>query len=216
MTKQVRIVALLGSSSGGKSTVAHYLVKEHGFVRMRFAGPLKDMLKSVGLTDEEVDGALKERPCNLLLGHTPRHAMKTLGTEWRDMIDPRLWARIIRARIQGMVDDVNHDPSKTIRIVIDDMRFPHELDELRHPDWSVTVLAIRRPEVEPTKLELVTSRLPLPAIARRLAHIVLGIRPIHKSEREWFKMKRNTDIPNTGTVAELYVRVRKATRLARS
>lgn len=211
--KHVRIVALLGSASSGKSLTAQYLVKHHGFTRVRFASPLKDMLITLGLTPEQVDGPqeVRNQPSELLCGKTPRYAMQTLGTEWRDYIGKRLWARITRARIHAMSLG-----KEELKIVIDDMRFPHEPQELTGPGWSLTILAIRRPEVEPTKRELIVARIPMPKIVRRGLHLLFGLRPFHKSETEWFKIKRHADIPNQGTVEELYSRVEKATRIARS
>jgi len=211
--KHIRIVALLGASSSGKSLVAQYLVKHHGFTRVRFAQPLKDMLRTLGLSEDQVDGPqdVRNQPSELLCGKTPRYAMQMLGTEWRDLIGKKLWARITRARIMALAKGRDE-----IKIVIDDMRFPHEPRELTGPGWQLTLLAIRRPEVEPTKLERIAARVPMTTIMRRGLHLLLGIRPFHRSEIEWFKMRRHFDIPNTGSIGELYTRVEKATRSARS
>ena len=40
------------------------------------------MLYQLGLGEAHIEGALKEVPCELLGGKTPRYAMQTLGTEW--------------------------------------------------------------------------------------------------------------------------------------
>jgi hypothetical protein len=49
--------------------------------QVKFAGPLKSMCMALGLTEAHIEGHLKEVPCELLCGQTPRHAMQTLGTE---------------------------------------------------------------------------------------------------------------------------------------
>lgn len=59
----MQVIGLSGLARSGKSTAAAHLVSHHGYVRVRFADPLKAMAKALGLTDAEVDGDLKERPC---------------------------------------------------------------------------------------------------------------------------------------------------------
>ncbi len=114
------VIALTGRAGCGKTTVAKHLVIEHGYVRVRFAGVLKDMLRVLGLTEDEIEGGLKEAPCSALLGITPRHAMQTLGTEWgRDMIHPDLWAHIWKLRVAAQLT-LGH------KVVCDDCRFANE------------------------------------------------------------------------------------------
>lgn len=126
------IIGIAGHRGSGKSAAAAILV-QRGFVRQRFAQPLKDMLKSVGLTDEHVDGSLKEAPCELLGGATPRHAMQTLGTEWgRELLHPDLWIILWRARART-----------TPFVVVDDVRFPNEVEAIRAEGG--TVWRIKRP-----------------------------------------------------------------------
>jgi hypothetical protein len=115
------LIGLCGAMRAGKSTAAEQLVKEHGFHRLRFAGPLKDMMKCLGLTQAEIDGDLKETPCAKLGGKTPRHAMQTLGTEWgRNLIWNELWTDALR-RTAEMALACGAD------VVVDDLRFPNEV-----------------------------------------------------------------------------------------
>jgi len=96
------------------------MLEEKGFTRTRFAGPLKDMIRSLGLTDREIDGDLKEEPCALLGGVTPRRAMQTLGTEWgRDLIHPEIWTVIWQERVRRLLAEGKW-------VVVDDCRFPNE------------------------------------------------------------------------------------------
>lgn len=116
-----KIVLLTGHAGSGKTTIAMHMGCM-GYSRVRFAEPLKCMLRSLGLTKEELDGHTKETPCELLGGKTPRHAMQTLGTEWgRNLIDPDLWTRAW----QKVVHEVGGD------IVVDDCRFPNEVAAAR-------------------------------------------------------------------------------------
>lgn len=194
----IDIIAVLGSSKSGKSTIAQRLVERHGYTRVRFAQPLKDMLVCLGLTREQVDGPqeVREQPCDLLCGRTPRYAMQTLGSEWRDLIDKRLWSRITRKRINDMI------AIGLTRFVIDDMRFLHEAEMFR--EIGARVIAVRRPEVEPTRWQRLWSRLPVPRFVRLIARLAFGWRFFHVSETEWFKIEPDEEIVNTGTLDDLY------------
>ena len=194
----IQIIAVLGSSKAGKSTAAQRLVSHHGFQRVRFAQPLKDMLMCMGLTKEQVDGPqeVRETPIDLLCGRTPRYAMQKLGSEWRDMIDRSLWARITRKRIS---DDIAKGVTK---FVIDDMRFSHEADMFR--EIGCEIIAIHRPDVEPTRVERAWSRLPMFQIVRDVARLVFDVRSFHISETEWFKIEPDLRIANTGSLDDLY------------
>src|SRR5699024_8911126 len=108
---------------------------DFGYERVRFAGPLKAMLKALGLTDAQVDGDQKEVPSDLLRGLTPRWAMQTLGTEWgRNCIHPNLWVSAWKASIVGKP-----------RVVVDDLRFPNEEAAVR--DLGGVVWRVERPGV---------------------------------------------------------------------
>lgn len=139
------LIGLTGYAGSGKSTVADILVRDHGFTRMRFAQPLKDMLKALGLTDRELDGDLKLAPCELLGGKTPRHAMVTLGTEWgRTLIDWDMWTRALMLRIDDeMLSVAVHGDEP--KIVVDDARFLNEIDALKQR--GAKIWRVHRPGV---------------------------------------------------------------------
>jgi len=119
MTKP-RLIALVGLAGSGKSTAAKHLTANHGYRVEKFAGPLKDMLRAIGLTESHIEGDLKEVPCDLLGGKTPRYAMQTLGTEWgRDLISTGLWTRAWM------------DRARNGAVVTDDCRFENEAEAVR-------------------------------------------------------------------------------------
>lgn len=120
-----KIIAVTGLMGNGKSTIAKILCTQYGFELMKFASPLKAMLRALydtcgldGATIErKIEGDLKEVPCEYLQGKTPRFAMQTLGTEWgRGLIDPDLWVNMMKHRAL----------SNRGNIVIDDCRFANE------------------------------------------------------------------------------------------
>jgi hypothetical protein len=96
-----------------------------GFKLVKFADPLKEMLRVIGLGPEELEGQRKGLPCKLLLGRSPRHAMQTLGTEWgRHQIAEELWCDIFRRRAKQWLLD-GHP------VVTDDCRFENEVKVVR-------------------------------------------------------------------------------------
>jgi hypothetical protein len=113
------IVAFTGLAGAGKSTAAQVLIDRYGFARVRFAGPLKAMMAALGLSEREIDGDLKEVPCELLGWKTPRYAMQTIGTEWgRDLIGSDIWVRAWKRAVDALPAGQS--------VVVDDCRLPNE------------------------------------------------------------------------------------------
>lgn len=117
-----RIIGVLGVAGSGKTLVSKHLSEEFGYTRMRFAEPIKRMLKSLGLTDEQVDGDEKMTPLAQFGGATARGMMQTLGTEWgRRLVHPEIWVN----------SWLREAASVTTPIVVDDVRFPNEVAAIR-------------------------------------------------------------------------------------
>lgn len=121
------LIGLTGLAGSGKSEVAAVLI-ENGFERVKFAAPLKNMLRTLmrdmGYCEDDierhVEGDLKETEIPEI-GVTMRHLMVTLGTEWgRDSVRPDLWTRLWAAQ----ADRFPH-------VVVDDVRFPNEVEAIR-------------------------------------------------------------------------------------
>ena len=108
-------IGLLGRAESGKTTVAKYLVEHHGFTRMAFADPLKEMLIQAGLcTREECYVAKTERS---------RELLQKVGTEiFRKQVHTDFWVQQIAKRVKE---------SSACRIVFDDLRFPNEARWIR-------------------------------------------------------------------------------------
>jgi GTPase SAR1 family protein len=180
------VIALMGPIGSGKTTIANMLRDEHGFVAIKFASFLKDMLRtlyaSAGLnqteTERRIEGDLKESPCAILRGKTPRWAMQSLGTEWgRDLIATDLWLHlgVERARRSGPA-----------RIVFEDCRFLNEAETLRR-ELQAEIWDIR-------------------GRGRACEHI---------SEKERYEIYPTIIIHNTGTIEDLRYKVRYAMTLLR-
>ena len=120
-----KVVAFTGLAGSGKSTAADYLVTQ-GYRRVKFAGPLKSMMRALGLSEAHIEGDLKELPTPLLAGRTPRYAMQTIGTDWgRDLIGPTLWTGLWHATVSDVLDHGG-------RVVCDDCRFANEAEAVRN------------------------------------------------------------------------------------
>jgi hypothetical protein len=146
-----KLIGLYSPSAGsGKSTLAHALTG-HGYVVERFASPLKAMLAALlshmGVSefkiDTMVDGEDKEIPSPYLAGLSPRHALRTLGTEWgRGHISENFWrdAAMTRAEMQA---------AQGRKVVFDDMRFPNEAEAIRQRGGLL--IKIVRPGLAPQR-----------------------------------------------------------------
>lgn len=125
----MKLLAIAGRKGAGKDTFAQPLIDSGRWALVKFADPLKNMLRSLfrdagvdpQTTERMIEGDLKETPTPVLCGKTPRFAMQTLGTEWRDMIGQGLWLNITKMRIAAYAR--GGQPA----VVITDMRFPHEV-----------------------------------------------------------------------------------------
>ena len=122
----MKIIGLMGPMGSGKSVVAKILMRL-GYKRIRFSAPLKNMLRAIGLTTEHIEGSLKEKPCDLLSGFTPRYCMQTLGANWaRETVDPDFWLNLWLIEIKKL-ELVYKFP----KVVSEDCRFPNEAETIK-------------------------------------------------------------------------------------
>lgn len=146
MTTRYDVIGLIGKSGAGKDTAASALVTDLRFENLKFAGPLKEMLRALlryqrvppAEIERMLEGDLKETPSPHLGGKTPRVAMATLGTEWgRNQISPSLWIEAVRARV-----------TMGARVVFTDCRFENEARVIR--SMGGVLIRIVRPSLAKT------------------------------------------------------------------
>jgi hypothetical protein len=138
------IIGLTGLAGCGKSTAAEYL-EAIDFARVRFADPLKDMLRAYlasiktppGEIGRMIEGDLKEVSSPYFSGRTPRHAMQTLGTEWgRGQMDSEFWTDAWGTKVDKLY-------AGGWNIVAEDVRFENEAAAIRRRGGFV--VRIKRP-----------------------------------------------------------------------
>ena len=173
------VVAFTGKRGSGKSEAVKALTEDLGFVELKFADPLKNMIRAMYRTcgvddvtiERKIEGDLKEAPCEWLAGKTPRYAMQTLGTEWRNMIAEDLWAVMFKRAVEsGNLGD---------RIACSDYRFPKEGEAL--DDLGAIKYRITRPTADAVDDEASQ----------------------HSSETLIDEIPTDLDIPNDGSVEDL-------------
>lgn len=114
------LIAITGHINAGKSTAAKLLVEHHGFVLIKFAQPIRDILvHGFGIREEDIEKN-KNVHMDELAGQTIRRAMETLGTDWgRKMMGDALWINQWHRRYNEAV-------SQGKSVVVDDLRFENE------------------------------------------------------------------------------------------
>lgn len=135
-----QLIALTGAEGTGKSEIAQILSSRHHFHRINFADPFKRMLKSIGLNESELNGDMREEPCELLCGRTPRYAEKTLGTDWgRNLISKDLWVTAWKGLVR---EELSHGYS----VICDGCKYLNEAAAVRA--LSGQIWRVNRPGVE--------------------------------------------------------------------
>jgi len=128
-----KLIGLIGCAGAGKSTAASIIENEYGFSKVPFAGGIKTMLRAMlsvagidhGIINEMLNGSLKEIPCDVLSGMSPRYCMQTLGTEWgRECISENFWVNLTMHAVDNLL-------SVSQPVVIDDVRFPNEVKAIK-------------------------------------------------------------------------------------
>ena len=115
------IVGISGHMGVGKTTAAK-IFEKYGYTIIKFADPLKSMLKTLGMTEEQLNGTKKSMPIPWLGDKTPRYIQQTLGTQWgRMLINDDIWVNVWEFNIYN----------KT-KVVADDIRFPNEAKRVHY------------------------------------------------------------------------------------
>jgi len=146
MSSRKIIVAICGAKGHGKDCIAEQLSRAFGFTHEKVASPLKSVcVQLFGFDDEQVHGGLRD-VVDDRWGVSPRRVLQFVGTEMFQFqlqqllphVGRAFWAKSLVSRIAR---------SGAERVVVSDMRFPHELSALRElesRDYRIVALRIER------------------------------------------------------------------------
>lgn len=143
------IIGLTGKKRSGKDTVADHLVKNYGFTKLSFAGPLKEACQLLfQFTDDQVHTDLKEE-IDPFWGVSPRVVLQYVGTDifrnqMKDII-PQIGSNFWTTLAQKRCVDILKD-NKEARIVISDVRFQNEAEMINNLGGKV--IKITRPSLK--------------------------------------------------------------------
>jgi hypothetical protein len=114
-----RLLGLHGRAGAGKSTIARAMVEDGSAALLHFAAPIKAMARAIGLTEAQVNGVDKDKPCELLDGCTPRQFLQGLGSHMRSMCGPETVAGWTMVHVDRLL-------AHGLDVIIDDVRLPTE------------------------------------------------------------------------------------------
>lgn len=200
------VIGLSGFAGAGKSTIAEYLVRQHGFIRMSFAAALKDITAvAFGWDRQRLEGATpqdrawREEPdvfwsARMGKPFTPRYGLQFIGTDvFRNHVLNSIWSDLIVAKITQLNASEN--------VVIDDVRFVNERNALR--SVGATFLLVRRDTFASELHEQLWT-------TGQQGQCGVGIPkpiPLHPSEWEWLTdptVAVDRVITNSGSYDDLY------------
>lgn len=147
-------LGLIGAAGAGKSEVARWLINNRRYRMLRFAHPVKMMVKALishmkpkaDLRNPEwfvstPEGKATEM--DFLAGMTPRYLMQTLGTEWgRNTVDPDLWVMCGAQKMNNFLSAARGWTTKR-HFLFDDVRFQNEIDLIHATGGQI--LRVARP-----------------------------------------------------------------------
>ena len=204
------IVCISGFIGSGKDTVAEYLIANHNFKKMSFAGSLKDAVASIfgwdrtmleGSTTESrewretVDSWWAERL--KIPNITPRWVLQHWGTEvCRQHFHNEIWVASVENKLRQQTDN----------IVLTDCRFRNEVHAIKSAG-GISMRVSRGPEPIWYKDAADYNRGPDGNSRWAIAKGVLDKHKVHASEYSSVGIKYDYNITNDSTLDELNAKV---------
>ena len=191
------IIAICGFQGAGKDTLADILIKKYDFVKLSFAGIVKDVASVIFGWDrkmlegdtissrvwrEQVDEWWAKRLNMPQL--TPRYILQYFGTDlFRNHFHQDIWIACIEKKI-----------SQYKNVVITDCRFPNEINTIKNIGGHL--IHIHRGELPDWFFEV---------------KLGIGIIPsnIHSSETSWISNEFDFSIENNSTLENLHLKIKE-------
>lgn len=159
------VIGIVGVKQSGKDTTANYLIENYGYIRYSFADPLKrGCMEMFGFTPEQMWGTGEQKEAiDPVWNISPRRMLQLIGTELLQMdihkhlnegefnIGRKIW--VLRFK-NWYLNEIKKNPD--IRIVISDVRFPHEaeiLHDLGAMVWRVERASLTSIDEHPSEIE---------------------------------------------------------------
>lgn len=168
------IIGITGKIGSGKTTLANYLVEQHGYKEYSMAGPLKEIGRIFGFSQEQLYGTQEQKlEVHEYWGVSSRQFLQKVGTElFRDQL-PRVlpemklvgtvWVDLFRLKCQQEPD----------LYVVSDVRFLDEAKAIKDMD-GIIIRCVRENEVSSAD----------------------GKEHVHKSEMEMLSIKHDFLVDN--------------------
>ncbi len=128
-------IFLIGKAGAGKTTIAEYLIRKHGYLPAKFAYP-------VYMIAEKYFGMKKK----------DRHLLQIIGTEGGRSLDENIWINRLLQDLE-IVEKINKEyfgKEKTL-FVLDDCRFENEVKALLNKGW-IGIYVDCKPEIRRQRL----------------------------------------------------------------
>jgi hypothetical protein len=183
-----KIIAVCGYKRSGKDTIAKYLNKKYNYKHLKITYKLKECLKLLfDLRDHELETDKKEK-INKKWNVTPRKLMQFIGTEIFQYkiqeilpdIDKKFWIKTFLT--DSLVNNLRN--KKDFHIVISDIRFIHEYEELKKLNIPISIIKVTNDNI-----------------------MIDSNEELHISEREFIKIPYDKEILNNSSFDDMYKKI---------
>ena len=183
-----KIIAVCGYKRSGKDTIAKYLNKKYNYKHLKITYKLKECLKLLfDLRDHELETDKKDK-INKKWNVTPRKLMQFIGTEIFQYkiqeilpdIDKKFWIKTFLT--DSLVNNLRN--KKDFHIVISDIRFIHEYEELKKLNIPISVIKVTNDNI-----------------------MIDSNEELHISEREFIKIPYDKEILNNSSFDDMYKKI---------
>lgn len=144
------IIGITGQKRSGKDTTANYIIEslihKYNFKTYHLASPIKKIARIMfGWDERHEDGDLKE-VIDLEYGFSPREFYQWFGTEVVQKALPKRFEKfnkLVGRKVWMKNFDRFYNINKDYNIIIPDIRFPHEAEELNKYEGTHIIKVVR-------------------------------------------------------------------------
>lgn len=128
------LLGVAGVKFSGKDTVGDYYVNNHGYIKLHYADPLKDILKTLfKFKDDQLNGNKKE-VVDERINKTPREILQYVGTDlFRNQMEkiiPEIGKDFWLFVMKNAINEIR-EKNPEAKIIITDIRYPNESEFIR-------------------------------------------------------------------------------------